>query len=158
MDPPKTPAPGSLKRYLFGETTSLQTPRAQAASAAPTGDSPASSTETSSSSPGHLSLSGDGDLPHAQMDALVRSLPTKSELSTMPTLAYNLEENRGRCNNLRIRGLLEATMDPDLADMVRGIFNTILAKPQTSPLLFDSIHHALKPRGLPPEEPTPREM
>ena len=63
---------------------------------------------------------------------------------------YKLEdlENRNRRNNLRIRGLPEATGDNDLEPSLRGILNTILGRPPTDPLRFDRVHRALRPRNL----------
>lgn len=63
---------------------------------------------------------------------------------------YKLEdlENRNRRNNLRIRGLSEATKDTDLDPTIRGILNTILGKSVTDPLRFDWVHRAFRPRNL----------
>ncbi|PIO31496.1 hypothetical protein AB205_0176850, partial [Aquarana catesbeiana] len=61
---------------------------------------------------------------------------------------YKLEdlENRNRRNNIRVRGLPEATGDSDLEPSIRGIFNSILGNPVTAPLCFDRVHRALRPR------------
>lgn len=71
---------------------------------------------------------------------------------------YKLEdqENRNRRNNIRIRGLPEATRDDDLAASVRGIFNTLLGNQADHPLKIDRVHRALRPRNLSTD--TPRDI
>lgn len=68
---------------------------------------------------------------------------------------YKLEdlENRSRRNNLRIRGLPEATRDSDLEATIRGVLNMILGRAATESLRFDRIHRALRPRNLAVELP-----
>lgn len=43
-------------------------------------------------------------------------------------------ENRSRWNNLRLQGITEATMGPDLRETVVAILNQVLGKPPTSEL------------------------
>ncbi|OCT74252.1 hypothetical protein XELAEV_18033211mg [Xenopus laevis] len=52
-------------------------------------------------------------------------------------------DNRGRRNNLRIRGIPDSITAADLGDMVRAIFNSILGKEPSSPLELDRVHRAL---------------
>lgn len=68
---------------------------------------------------------------------------------------YKLEEleNRNRRNNLRVRGLPEATRDNDLEPSICGIFNTILGNPVPDPLRFDCVHHALRPCNVMSDKP-----
>lgn len=68
---------------------------------------------------------------------------------------YKLEdlENRNRRNNIRVRGLPEATGDSDLEPSIRGIFNTIMGNPVTAPLRFDRVHRALRPRNTNSDQP-----
>lgn len=68
---------------------------------------------------------------------------------------YKLEnlENRNRRNNLRIRGLPEATRDTDLEPTIRGVLNSVLGKPVIDPLRFDRVHRALRPHNLATELP-----
>lgn len=68
---------------------------------------------------------------------------------------YKLEdlENRNRRNNIRVRGLPEATGDNDLEPSIRGIFNTILGNSATAPLRFDRVHRALRPRNAKSDQP-----
>lgn len=63
---------------------------------------------------------------------------------------YKIEdqENRNRRNNIRIRGLPEATGDDDLLPSVRGIFNGLLGHAADHPLKIDRVHRALRPRNL----------
>lgn len=71
------------------------------------------------------------------------------------TSLYKLEdlENRNRRNNIRVRGLPEATRDTDLEPSIRGIFNTILGNPVAAPLRFDRVHRALRPRNANSDQP-----
>lgn len=60
---------------------------------------------------------------------------------TVTLLAFahraSLLENCNRRNNLRIRGLPEATRDNDQEPSIRGILNTILGNPVTAAVRFD---------------------
>lgn len=82
--------------------------------------------------------------------------------STTRTLAiahrmalYKIEdqENRNRRNNIRIRGLPEATGDEDLLPSIRGIFNGMLGQAADYPLKIDRVHRALRPRNLSSDTP-----
>lgn len=68
---------------------------------------------------------------------------------------YKIEdqENRNRWNNIRVRGLLEATGDDDLLPSLRGIFNGLLGRAADSPLKIDRAHRALRPHNLSSEIP-----
>lgn len=49
-------------------------------------------------------------------------------------------ENRNRCNNIKLRGIPEATTGADLIAIVKGILNTYLDKPPESELELDRVH------------------
>ncbi|OCT72246.1 hypothetical protein XELAEV_18035216mg [Xenopus laevis] len=49
-------------------------------------------------------------------------------------------DNRGRRNNLRIRGIPDSVAAADLGDTVRAIFNSILGRDPSSPLELDRVH------------------
>ncbi|CAH2251530.1 Hypothetical predicted protein [Pelobates cultripes] len=59
-------------------------------------------------------------------------------------------DNRGRRNNLRIRGLPE-TQGEDLTLVLTELLNLILGVPSYNPIIFDRAHRSLRPRGLSPE-------
>lgn len=72
---------------------------------------------------------------------------------------YKIEdqENQNRRNNIRIRGLPEATDDDDdLLPSVHGIFNGLLGRAADHPLKIDRVHRALRPRNLSTD--TPRDV
>lgn len=68
---------------------------------------------------------------------------------------YKLEdlEKRNRRNNLRIRGLPQATRDNDLEPSIRGILTTILGNPVTDRLRLDRVHRTLRPRNVTSDQP-----
>lgn len=73
-------------------------------------------------------------------------------------------ENRSRRNNLRLRGIPEATMGPDLRSTVTAILNQVLGKPPTADLELDRVHRIPGPRPPPsaqrssPELDFPRDV
>uniref|UniRef100_A0A8C5Q612 Uncharacterized protein n=1 Tax=Leptobrachium leishanense TaxID=445787 RepID=A0A8C5Q612_9ANUR len=57
-------------------------------------------------------------------------------------------DNRGRRNNLRLRGLPETETSADqLTGMLLSIFNTLLDRPESSAIDFVRAHRALRPKG-----------
>lgn len=62
-------------------------------------------------------------------------------------------EDRSRRNNLRLRGLPEATGMEDLAESTLAIFRDLLGEQYPPNLSFDRIHRALGPRSTDPERP-----
>lgn len=84
--------------------------------------------------------------------AAIRSLQTTTPNLTIAhrMALYKIEdqENRKRRNNIRIRGLPEATGDDDLLPSLRGIFNVLLGRTADHPLKIDRAHRDLRPRNL----------
>lgn len=72
-----------------------------------------------------------------------------SQASTLRDFQRHLEDldNRGRCNNIRVRGLPEATQDEDLPLTLQAIFNSILNRPEHRKIKLYRAHCALRPRG-----------
>lgn len=62
-------------------------------------------------------------------------------------------ENWSRQNNLRIRGLQEATGPENLLETVRAILHRILEPDPPANLEFDRVHRALGPKPVDPEHP-----
>ncbi|CAH2293630.1 Hypothetical predicted protein [Pelobates cultripes] len=63
-------------------------------------------------------------------------------------------DNRGRRNNLRGRGMLEAQGESeDVRDTLQTLFNNILQCATDTPILLDRAHRSVRPRGLPQETP-----
>ncbi|CAH2301108.1 Hypothetical predicted protein [Pelobates cultripes] len=64
-------------------------------------------------------------------------------------------DNRGRRNNLRVRGIPEGpdgtTENP--IQILTTFFNHILARPPETAIQFDKAHRAARPRNLPPDRP-----
>lgn len=84
--------------------------------------------------------------------AAIRLLQTNTrQLAITHRMAlYKTEDqkNRNRRNNIRIRGLPQATRDDDLLPSIQGIFNTLLGLPAENFLKIDRVHRALRPRNL----------
>lgn len=55
-------------------------------------------------------------------------------------------DNRGRRNNLRVRGIPEAIEYDQIQQTVTAIFNNLLDRPATSPIEMERIHRALSPK------------
>ncbi|OCT56133.1 hypothetical protein XELAEV_18001884mg [Xenopus laevis] len=58
-------------------------------------------------------------------------------------------DNRGRRNNLSIRGIPESIPQADLRSTVCAIFNTVLEKAVSDPLELDRVHRTLRPSEKP---------
>lgn len=56
-------------------------------------------------------------------------------------------DNRGRLHILRVRGLPESVGHNQLAQATIAIFNDLLGRPPESPIEYERLHRALKPRG-----------
>lgn len=72
-----------------------------------------------------------------------------SQASILRDFQRHLEDldNRGRRNNIRVRGLPEATQEEDLPSTLQAIFNNILGHPEHQRIKLDRAHRALHPRG-----------
>lgn len=72
----------------------------------------------------------------------------------MVNLQLHLEdlENKSRRNNLRLRGLPEATDTEDFSATVSAIFQRVLKSPLLT-VELDRVHRALGPRSNNPERP-----
>ncbi|KAM5148081.1 uncharacterized protein ACMZJ9_011741 [Mantella aurantiaca] len=96
---------------------------------------------------------------------LIRDLGlTKSnaELLTSRLKQWNLldesvqiddQEDRSRQNNLRLRGIPEATTADDLETSVIAIFSTVLGTQPSSPIVIDRVHRAIGRRSSDPSWP-----
>ncbi|CAH2274490.1 Hypothetical predicted protein [Pelobates cultripes] len=64
-------------------------------------------------------------------------------------------DNRGKRNNLRIRGFPETQQGEteDIILLLTGLFNKILGRPLDTVIKFDRAHRALRPRALPQDKP-----
>lgn len=56
-------------------------------------------------------------------------------------------DKRGRCHNLRVRGLPESIEPSSLTPTVSAVFNDLLERPHDTPIEMERIHRALRPRG-----------
>lgn len=66
------------------------------------------------------------------------------------------QDNRGRRNNIRVRGIPESTAPVDLHATVRDVFNMYLGRPPDAVLELDRAHRSLGPR--PPDQQKPRDV
>lgn len=80
-----------------------------------------------------------------------------TQASALREFQRHLEDldNRGRRNNIRVRGLPEATQDEDLQVTLQAIFNNVLGRPENQRIKLDRAHRALRPRG---PGPRPRDV
>lgn len=97
----------------------------------------------------------DSELRLDRHAAAVRDLQATTRNLTHRMALYKIEdqENHNRRNNIRIRGLPEATRDEDLVGSIRGIFNGLLGNPADHPLKLDRVHCALRSRNLSSDVP-----
>lgn len=74
---------------------------------------------------------------------------TESHAIHLREINRHLEDldNRGRCRNLRVRGIPESIDPSQLPLAVTTIFNNLLERPPDTPVAFERIHSALRPRG-----------
>uniref|UniRef100_A0A8C5PJY0 Uncharacterized protein n=1 Tax=Leptobrachium leishanense TaxID=445787 RepID=A0A8C5PJY0_9ANUR len=91
------------------------------------------------------------DALNLQQSATSTKLDSQTE--QLRGMALHMEDldNRGRRNNLRIRGLPDTEESPaDLIPTLTSIFNTLLDRPNSTPIAFVRAHRALRPRGTGP--------
>lgn len=62
-------------------------------------------------------------------------------------------DNRGRCHNIHIRGVPEPMDQNPLEHTASAIFNDLRDRPPDSPIEYERIHRALRPRGQDNEPP-----
>lgn len=55
--------------------------------------------------------------------------------------------NRGRRNNIRVRGVLEAEGKENLQLVLESIFNPLIGEPVSHKIKMDRAHRALRPKG-----------
>lgn len=84
----------------------------------------------------------DTSLCHAQQ-------VTESHAIHLREINHHMEDldNRGRCRNLLVRGLLETVEATQVTRAVSTIFNDLLERPPDAPIAIECIHRAMLPRG-----------
>lgn len=87
-----------------------------------------------------------------RMEALEQANIAQAESAVALQLHLEDLEDRSRRNNLRLRGLPEATGAENLQDTVTAIFQRVLASPQST-IELDRVHRALGPRSSDPNRP-----
>lgn len=72
-----------------------------------------------------------------------------SQASTLQDFQRHLEDldNRGRRNNIRVRGLPEACEAEDLLTTLQAILNNVLGHPEHQRVKLDQAHCSLRPCG-----------
>lgn len=72
-----------------------------------------------------------------------------AQSETIRDMNRHLEDldNRGRRNNIRVRGLPEAAGTENLTEILVSIFNGLLGTPPTHAIKMDRAHRALRPKG-----------
>uniref|UniRef100_A0A8C5QR76 Transposase n=1 Tax=Leptobrachium leishanense TaxID=445787 RepID=A0A8C5QR76_9ANUR len=95
-----------------------------------------------------LQLEEDRDVMEDRMTRLESGLEAHNTYIQRLHRALDDQDNRGRRNNLRLRGLPESPEGGEhLMEILRIIFNKIMGKPPDAPVHFDRAHRALKPKG-----------
>lgn len=64
-------------------------------------------------------------------------------------------DNRGRRNNIRVRGIPESVLTDQIPSVLQRVFNSLLEKPEDTEIEFVRAHRALRARGpdtLPPRD------
>uniref|UniRef100_A0A8C5M0Z8 Uncharacterized protein n=1 Tax=Leptobrachium leishanense TaxID=445787 RepID=A0A8C5M0Z8_9ANUR len=86
--------------------------------------------------------------------ALEQQVSAHSKYFTLLRRDLDDVDNRGRRNNLRIRGFPEPQgPSEDIPALLRTLFNPLLQRPLEAPLLFDRAHRALRAKGAPSSAP-----
>ncbi|KAM9313358.1 RNA-binding protein FXR2 [Gastrophryne carolinensis] len=88
-----------------------------------------------------------------RLETLERDLAQQKAVAQMTVLHLDDLENRSRRNNIRIRGLPEATGPDQLRPTITGIFNELLCRPPDTEIVIDRVHRALGPRSPDPARP-----
>uniref|UniRef100_A0A8C5PY44 Uncharacterized protein n=1 Tax=Leptobrachium leishanense TaxID=445787 RepID=A0A8C5PY44_9ANUR len=92
-----------------------------------------------------------------QVEATTGHIAQHHHLLTSLTRHIEDLENRGRRQNIRVRGLPEGEKTAeDLHHALLRLFNKVLGRPPDTPIDIERFHRALRPRG-PPEAP-PRDV
>uniref|UniRef100_A0A8C5W7Z5 L1 transposable element RRM domain-containing protein n=1 Tax=Leptobrachium leishanense TaxID=445787 RepID=A0A8C5W7Z5_9ANUR len=92
-------------------------------------------------------------LQHQHTSALLET--QASQMAFLYRWADDLD-NRGRRNNIRIRGLPESEGTENLDLIIQTLFNELLQRPPDTPIQLDRAHRALRGRGAPTA--TPRDV
>lgn len=93
----------------------------------------------------------------AQQGVVLRRTTLKIDSHTLQLrdLQQHMEDldNRGRCHNLRIRGLPELVDHDQLPSTVTNMFNNLLDRPAQTEIAMKRIHRALRPKGRDADPP-----
>ena len=65
-------------------------------------------------------------------------------------------DNRGRRHNIRVRGVPESVPPDQIRPTLTSIFNSLMDRPEASPIEFDRAHRALRPKA--PDNTPPRDI
>ncbi|KAM9319805.1 neutral amino acid uniporter 4-like [Gastrophryne carolinensis] len=90
-------------------------------------------------------------------EAAIADLVQRVEAQNVQILQLQLQhddlENRHRRNNLRLRGIPEASTGEDVKQIITTIFNKLLDRDAETPIEIDRAHRALGPRNPDPSRP-----
>lgn len=93
----------------------------------------------------------------AQQGTVLRRATLKIDTHTLQPrdLQRHMEDldNRGRCHNLRIRGLPESVETEQFFSTVMSLFNNLLDRPAQTGIEMEQIHRALRPKGRDTDPP-----
>lgn len=94
------------------------------------------------------SLETEHDLTRRYISQLQTHVSSQEALLQDTQLHIEDLDNRGRRNNIRVRGLPEAEGAEDLQTTLESIFNKLLNDSATGKILMDRAHRALRPKKL----------
>lgn len=90
-------------------------------------------------------------------DAALQQIQHSSQIynSQLRDLHRHMEDldNRGRRYNVRVRGIPESIEQNHIIQATIQIFNDLLGRPPESPIEYERLHRALKPRGRDSDPP-----
>lgn len=93
-------------------------------------------------------------------DTSIQHLQTSSQAqsSQLRDIQRHMEDldNRGRRHNIRVRGIPESVENAQITKATIAIFNDLLGRPPETPIEFERLHRALRPRGR--ESDPPRDV
>ncbi|XP_071985360.1 uncharacterized protein [Engystomops pustulosus] len=88
-----------------------------------------------------------------RLEQLEQRVTAQQHMIRSLTLEHDDLENRGRRNNVRVRGLPEDEEGGDLGSIITTIFNGVLGDPPETPIELDRVHRALGPKPTDPDSP-----
>lgn len=91
-------------------------------------------------------LEGEHDTTRKYVSQLKTHIASQDKMLQETRLHLEDLDNRGRRNNIRVRGLQESDTSENLTDILESIFNGLLDVPSENRIPMDRAHRALRPK------------